>query len=151
MPLHRAAGWSYGHDPLMPRVLLTSPDQLTQLRLDPDPDDPGWWTIRHARTADHPGWTATFEARTPVEIIAAFTDAMADPSGPPTAALDPCAPLRDAGWDTPRPSAALPPPTTSRASGGSAPPAGICGASRPRSSRTRRSGGPCSPAPPRCT
>ncbi|MFC8198915.1 DUF317 domain-containing protein [Streptomyces sp. NPDC057298] len=50
----------------MPRVLLTSPDQLIQLRLDPDPDDPGWWTIRHARTADHPAWTATVEARTPV-------------------------------------------------------------------------------------
>ncbi|MEV8409356.1 hypothetical protein AB0R12_27270 [Streptomyces niveus] len=40
VPLHRAAGWSYGHDPLMPRVILTSPDQLTQLRIDPDPDDP---------------------------------------------------------------------------------------------------------------
>lgn len=101
VPLHRAAGWSYGHDPLTPRVLLTSPDQLIQLRLDPDPDDPGWWTIRHAGTADHPGWTATFEARTPVEIIAAFTDSLTDPSGPPTAAPDPCAPLRDAGWHTP--------------------------------------------------
>ncbi|MFE7889307.1 hypothetical protein [Streptomyces sp. NPDC057412] len=28
-PLHRVSGWSYGHDPLIPRVLLTSPDQLT--------------------------------------------------------------------------------------------------------------------------
>lgn len=36
VPLHRGAGWRYGHDPLMPRVLLTSPDQLTQLRLDDD-------------------------------------------------------------------------------------------------------------------
>ena len=44
VPLHRAAGWSYGHDPLIPRVLLTSPDQLTELRLDPQPDDPAWWT-----------------------------------------------------------------------------------------------------------
>ncbi|WP_455770811.1 DUF317 domain-containing protein [Streptomyces bobili] len=78
VPLHRAAGWSYGHDPLMLRALTTSPDQLIPLRLDPDPDDPGWWTIRHARTANHPGWTATFEARTPVEIIAAFTDALTD-------------------------------------------------------------------------
>src|SRR5690606_22322391 len=25
VPLHRACGWSYGHDPLMPRVLLSSP------------------------------------------------------------------------------------------------------------------------------
>ncbi|WP_328478760.1 DUF317 domain-containing protein [Streptomyces sp. NBC_00377] len=91
VPLHRAAGRSYGHEPLTPRVLLTSLDQLIQLRLDPDPDDPGWWTIRHTRTADHPGWTATFDARTPVEIIAAFTDALTDPSGPPTAP-DPCDP-----------------------------------------------------------
>lgn len=99
-PLHRVAGWSCGHDPLIPRVLLTSPDQLTQLRLAPvDPDDPDWWTIRKARTADHPVWEATFQARTPVEIIAAFTDALTDPSGPPTAPPDPFAALQDAGWE----------------------------------------------------
>ncbi|MFD9288371.1 hypothetical protein ACFWBV_08665 [Streptomyces sp. NPDC060030] len=39
MPLHRACGWSYGHDPLMPRVLLSSPDQKALLRLEPDPAD----------------------------------------------------------------------------------------------------------------
>ncbi|MFD4119038.1 DUF317 domain-containing protein [Streptomyces niveus] len=100
VPLHRAAGWSYGHDPLMPRVILTSPDQLTQLRIDPDPDDP-WWTIRHARNADKPAWTATFDARTPVEIIAAFTDALTDPSPPADTGADPYAPLREAKWDTP--------------------------------------------------
>lgn len=27
VPLHRGCGWSYGDDPLMPRVLLSSPDQ----------------------------------------------------------------------------------------------------------------------------
>ncbi|MFF2189656.1 DUF317 domain-containing protein [Streptomyces sp. NPDC058155] len=101
VPLHRAAGWSYGHDPLMPRVILTSPDQLTQLRIASDPDDP-WWTIRHARNADKPAWTATFDARTPVEIIAAFTDALTDPSGPADTGADPYAPLREAKWDTPR-------------------------------------------------
>lgn len=101
VPLHRASGWSYGHDPLMPRVLLTSPDQQTQLRIDPDPDDP-WWAIRHAPSAGQPGWAATFEARTPVEIIAAFTDALTDPSLTPPAAADPLAPLHEAGWDTPR-------------------------------------------------
>lgn len=101
VPLHRAAGWSYGHDPLMPRVILTSPDQLTQLRIDPDPDDP-WWTIRHARDADQLGWAATFGARTPVEIIAAFTDALTDPSGPADTGTDPYAPLREAEWYTPR-------------------------------------------------
>ncbi|WP_368483222.1 DUF317 domain-containing protein [Streptomyces niveus] len=101
VPLHRACGWSYGHDPLMPRVILTSPDQLTQLRIDPDPDDP-WWTIRHARNADQPGWAATFGARTPVEIIAAFTDALTDPPGTAGTGADPYAPLRQAKWDTPR-------------------------------------------------
>lgn len=101
VPLHRAASWSYGHDPLMPRVILTSPDQLTQLRIDPDPDDP-WWTIRHARNGDKPAWAATFGARTPVEIIAAFTDALTDPLGTADTGADPYAPLREAEWDTPR-------------------------------------------------
>ncbi|MEW1725142.1 DUF317 domain-containing protein [Streptomyces sp. NPDC093109] len=106
VPLHRACGWSYGHDPLMPRVLLTSPDQLKQLRMDPDPDDP-WWTVRHARDAAQPGWAATFGARTPVEIIAAFTDALTDPAGPAAPAADPSAPLRKAEWHTPRDSGGL--------------------------------------------
>ncbi|WP_331461637.1 DUF317 domain-containing protein [Streptomyces paludis] len=101
VPLHRACGWSYGHDPLMPRVLLTSPDQLTQLRIAPDPDDP-WWIILHARDADQRGWAATFGARTPVEIIAAFTDALTDPAGPATPAADPYAPLHKAEWNTAR-------------------------------------------------
>ncbi|MFF5090355.1 DUF317 domain-containing protein [Streptomyces niveus] len=101
VPLHQAAGWSYGHDPLMPRVILASPDQQAQLRIDPDPDDP-WWTIRHARNGDKPAWAATFGARTPVEIIAAFTDALTDPSGPADTGTDPYAPLREAKWDTPR-------------------------------------------------
>jgi hypothetical protein len=39
VPLHRACGWSHGNDPLMPRVLLSSPDQKALLRLEPDPDD----------------------------------------------------------------------------------------------------------------
>ncbi len=38
-PLHRAYGWSHGNDPLMPRVLLSSPDQKAHLRLEPALDD----------------------------------------------------------------------------------------------------------------
>jgi hypothetical protein len=53
VPLHRACGWSYGHDPLMPRVILTSPDQQVTLHIDPHLDEP-WWTVRHARSADQP-------------------------------------------------------------------------------------------------
>ncbi len=45
--LHRACGWSHGHDPLMPRVLLSSPDQKALLRLEPDPVDQ-WWILHHA-------------------------------------------------------------------------------------------------------
>ncbi|MER7540382.1 hypothetical protein ABTX77_37235 [Streptomyces sp. NPDC097704] len=36
--LHAGAGWSHGHDPLMPRVILTSPDQKSMLRLEPHPN-----------------------------------------------------------------------------------------------------------------
>ncbi|PZG72867.1 hypothetical protein C1I97_37905, partial [Streptomyces sp. NTH33] len=47
VPLHRACGWSHGDDPLMPRVILTSPDQKAQLRLAPAPAGQ-WWTLHHA-------------------------------------------------------------------------------------------------------
>ncbi|MGW4200342.1 DUF317 domain-containing protein [Streptomyces sp. NPDC004726] len=100
VPLHRAAGWSHGHDPLAPRVLLSSPDQQTLLRLEPDPDAP-WWTLQHTRTSAAPAWEALFGARTPVEIIAGLTDALIQPPGTP-ADPDPYAPLLEHGW-TPRP------------------------------------------------
>ncbi|MGJ5751624.1 uncharacterized protein DUF317 [Streptomyces puniciscabiei] len=98
VPLHRACGWSYGHDPLMPRVILTSPDQQATLHIDPDPDEP-WWTVRHARSGDQPAWSATFDARTPVEIIAALTDALTAPT-PPASGPEPYDVLRRAGWHT---------------------------------------------------
>ncbi|MER5440840.1 DUF317 domain-containing protein [Streptomyces sp. NPDC002790] len=37
-----------------------------------------------------------------MEIIAAFTDALSDPSGPPAGSSDPFALLQEAGWETPR-------------------------------------------------
>ncbi|UBI40004.1 MULTISPECIES: DUF317 domain-containing protein [Streptomyces] len=96
--LHRACGWSHGNDPLMPRVLLTSPDQQAMLRLDPTPDQQ-WWTVQHARTAASPAWSASFGARTPVEIIAAVTDTLTHPALPTASlAADPYEPLRQAGW-----------------------------------------------------
>lgn len=98
VPLHRACGWSYGHDPLMPRTILTSPDQQATLRIDPDPDEP-WWTVRHARSGDQPAWSATFDARTPVETIAAFTDALNTPT-PPVSSPHPYDVARQAGWHT---------------------------------------------------
>lgn len=97
VPLHRACGWSHGHDPLMPRVILSSPDQKALLRLEPDPDGQ-WWTLHQARTSDRPAWYASFGARTPVEIIAAFTDALTDPTPAADAPGDPYGALRQAGW-----------------------------------------------------
>ncbi|MET9812413.1 DUF317 domain-containing protein [Streptomyces sp. NPDC006355] len=97
VPLHRACGWSYGHDPLMPRVFLSSPDQKALLRLEPDPDGQ-WWTLTHAPEPDRPAWYASFGARTPVEIIAAFTDALTDPAADSSNARDPLEPLLRAGW-----------------------------------------------------
>ncbi|MFJ4696362.1 DUF317 domain-containing protein [Streptomyces sp. NPDC088766] len=81
----------------MPRVLFSSPDQKALLRLKPDPDDQ-WWTLHHVAEPDRPAWYASFGARTPVELNAAFTDALTDPA---PAADAPCVPygaLRQAGW-----------------------------------------------------
>ncbi|MFF0448010.1 DUF317 domain-containing protein [Streptomyces sp. NPDC004609] len=100
VPLHRAGGWSHGHDPLAPRVLLSSPDQQTLLRLEPDPDGQ-WWTLQHTRTSAVPAWHASFGARTPVEIIARLTDTLIRPGKAP-ADPDPYAPLLEHDW-TPRP------------------------------------------------
>ncbi|MFF5438877.1 DUF317 domain-containing protein [Streptomyces achromogenes] len=97
VPLHRACGWSHGHDQLMPRVILSSPDQKALLRLEPDPDGQ-WWTIQHAAGPDRPAWYASFGARTPVEFIAAFTDALTDPAGHPPTARTPFELIDAAGW-----------------------------------------------------
>ncbi|MGP3756885.1 DUF317 domain-containing protein [Streptomyces sp. IBSNAI001] len=97
VPLHRACGWSYGHDPLMPRVLLSSPGQKALLRLEPDPAEQ-WWILHHAAEPNRPSWYASFGARTPVELIAAATDALTDPATPTDAPCDPYEPLRQNGW-----------------------------------------------------
>lgn len=97
VPLHRGCGWSYGDDPLMPRVLLSSPDQKALLRLEPDPNGQ-WWTLSHAAGPDHAAWYASFGARTPVELIAAVTDALTDPAPPAGAPSDPYEPLQQIGW-----------------------------------------------------
>ncbi|MFF8428072.1 DUF317 domain-containing protein [Streptomyces sp. NPDC016566] len=53
--------------------------QEALLRLEPDPDG-RWWTLHNAPGPDRPAWYASFGARTPVEIIAAFNDALTDPT-----------------------------------------------------------------------
>lgn len=92
-----ANGWGHGNDPLMPRVLLSSPEQKALLRLEPDPDGQ-WRTLSHAAEPDRPAWYASFGVRTPVELIAAATDALTDPAPPTGAPSDPYEPLRQIGW-----------------------------------------------------
>ncbi|MFD6245339.1 DUF317 domain-containing protein [Streptomyces roseolus] len=100
VPLHQASGWSHGHEPLLPRVVLSSPDQKTLLRLDPVPGDQ-WWRITHNGGSAATSWYASFGARTPVELIAAVTDALTDPSpNERMMADDPLRVLRLRGWET---------------------------------------------------
>ncbi|WP_432112697.1 DUF317 domain-containing protein [Streptomyces sp. S1] len=99
VPLHRACGWSHGNDPLMPRVLLSSPDQKALLRLAPDPEGQWhWWTLHHAPAPGQPAWYASFGGPTPVELIAAVTDTLTDPDPAANAPTDPYEPLRQIAW-----------------------------------------------------
>lgn len=97
VPLHRACGWSHGDDPLMPRVLLSSPDQKALLRLEPIPGAL-WWNLHHSAEASQPAWSVSFGERTPVELIAAVTDALTDPAPAASAPADPYEPLRQIAW-----------------------------------------------------
>ncbi|MFD4829151.1 DUF317 domain-containing protein [Streptomyces uncialis] len=63
--------------------MLSSPDQQTLMRLEPDPDGQ-WWTPQHTRTSAGPGWSASFGAWTPVEDISAVTDALIRQPGAPS-------------------------------------------------------------------
>ncbi|MFF7647378.1 DUF317 domain-containing protein [Streptomyces canus] len=50
------------------------------------------------RLPDHTAWSASFGARTPVELIAAVTDALIDPAPTANAPSDPYEPLHQRGW-----------------------------------------------------
>ncbi|MGA5065305.1 DUF317 domain-containing protein [Streptomyces exfoliatus] len=96
--LHEGSGWSHGNDPLMPRVILTSPDQKTLLRLEPDLNEP-WWHLSHRDGRTGSVWNASFGGGTPVELIATVTDALSAPGYNARQVADPYRPLRRAGWD----------------------------------------------------
>lgn len=97
--LHAGAGWSHGHDPLIPRVVLTSPDQKTLLRLEPDLNEP-WWHLSHRDGRTGSVWNASFDGATPVELIAAVTDTLTDPDYDAREVTAPHQPLWRAGWDS---------------------------------------------------
>ncbi|MFI9210209.1 DUF317 domain-containing protein [Streptomyces sp. NPDC053253] len=97
--LHVGAGWSHGHDPLMPRVVLTSPDQKSMLRLEPVLNEP-WWRLSHRDGRTGSVWNASFDGATPVELIAAITDALTDPDYNAREVVAPYQPLWRAGWDS---------------------------------------------------
>lgn len=97
-PLQKAFRWRTAHLPLSPVVRLTRRDHQTELLLNPSPDD-YWWTLRHTG-ADNDGkaWTMRFGARTPAEIVAAATDALATTAPAAEGPVDPLQVLELAGW-----------------------------------------------------
>ncbi|MFG3348651.1 DUF317 domain-containing protein [Streptomyces sp. NPDC048018] len=96
--LHAGSGWSHGQDPLVPRVILTSPDQKSMLRLEPTLNEP-WWHLSHRDGRTGAQWQAAFDAATPVELIAAVTDALTHPDYNAAAVAEPYKLLMRAGWD----------------------------------------------------
>ncbi|MFJ2592235.1 DUF317 domain-containing protein [Streptomyces erythrochromogenes] len=95
-PLQKAFRWQPAHIPLSPVVRLTRLDHQAELLLSPDPDD-HWWTLHHTGTSTEKAWTMRFGARTPAEIVAAATDALA--TGSPDSAAEPMQVLEHAGWE----------------------------------------------------
>ncbi|MFI7102734.1 DUF317 domain-containing protein [Streptomyces sp. NPDC050161] len=108
-PLRRGLGWKSSADPLVPRVQLTSPDRTAELSLAPHPRH-RWWKL-YGRPTTGPSWQAAFDGHTPVEIIAAYADALAAPAPDHEPASDPFSPLAQAGWsltEDPHPTATSP-------------------------------------------
>ena len=96
--LHAGAGWSHGQDPLVPRVILSSPDQKSMLRLEPSLSEP-WWHLSHRDGRTGAQWQASFDGATPVELIAAVTDALTHPDYNAGAMAEPYKLLMRAGWE----------------------------------------------------
>ncbi|MFB6627271.1 DUF317 domain-containing protein [Streptomyces sp. NPDC056374] len=82
----------------MPRVILTSPDDKSMLRLEPALNEP-WWHLSHRDGCTGAQWQASFDGATPVELIAAVTDALTHPDYNARAMADPYRVLTRAGWD----------------------------------------------------
>ncbi|WP_245237340.1 DUF317 domain-containing protein [Streptomyces iakyrus] len=76
----------------MPRVLPPAPTRRPSCAWSPTPTTSGDPAPR--RRAGPAAWYASFGARTPIELIAAFTD----PAPAADAPCDPYGALRQAGW-----------------------------------------------------
>jgi hypothetical protein len=107
-PLIHLFDWSYDHDPASGHIRLDSCCGSAFLDFEPTRSDGMWWTIRH----HDPHWTAQFSRQTPIEAIAAVTQALpqllgdirhADRIPLTTSTLGQIAALH--GWTTTRPEA----------------------------------------------
>jgi hypothetical protein len=78
-----AAGWTLVSDPLNPLMVLRSDDVDRRLILD-GTSHLYYWSLQSHTVGEEPRWYASFSYRTPVEIVAAVTDALVtpQPAGP---------------------------------------------------------------------
>ncbi|MGW4051371.1 DUF317 domain-containing protein [Streptomyces sp. NPDC004779] len=97
VPLTTVSGWTALNAPLVPHVVLTGPLSKSELRLEPVLEGP-WWHVSHRDGRTGTNWHASFDGSTPVELIAAVTDALTHPGYPLRQPVDPYEPLRQAGW-----------------------------------------------------
>ncbi|WP_326812269.1 DUF317 domain-containing protein [Streptomyces scopuliridis] len=65
-------GWHTTHDPATGHISLDSPHHSLSVDFDPSRFDGIWWTIAH----HEPFWKAQFTHQTPIEAIAAVTQAL---------------------------------------------------------------------------
>lgn len=71
-PLIHLFGWPYEHERASGRIRLDSPDGSTFVSFDPREPHGHWWTVAH----HEPFWEARFTRQTPIEAIAAVTQAL---------------------------------------------------------------------------
>ncbi|MBC2878054.1 MULTISPECIES: DUF317 domain-containing protein [Streptomyces] len=91
----RAAGWKNHSAPDYPHVVLASADHRHTLLLEPVPDTyAAWWRISSRTDGQH--WHASFGGNTPVEVLAAYTDALIRPA--PKAEPEVWSAVTRAGW-----------------------------------------------------
>ncbi|AQU64900.1 DUF317 domain-containing protein [Streptomyces niveus] len=94
----RASGWKDQSKTGGPLV-FDSPDRSIRVGYDPFVQ-PGGWTISAKPTPRQEAWVATFGPRLPVEIVAGFTDALAQPRS--AHAPNVWEPLHQQGWRSER-------------------------------------------------